>query len=173
MFLEWEDVDFENNVINVREKDIWLPKTYERREIPLHPDLKTILLRRKKTKKNEFVCFKSSGDRATEKIRRKPCEGSTYRILYAKYKRTLAKAGITDAGLHTLRHTFGSQCVMNGIDVPTLSKIMGHSSIKTTMIYVHLSTDHMQSSILKLGYESPDYDKRCGPDEGSGAGVSV
>jgi site-specific recombinase XerD len=64
----------------------------------------------------------------------------------------LKEAGIKDAGLHTLRHTFGSHCVMAGIDLPTISKFMGHSDIKTTMIYVHLSSEHMQSSILKLGY---------------------
>lgn len=153
LFLEWEDVDFERNVIKVQEKDIWTPKTYERREIPISPVLKRLLLRRKLISSNCFVFCKSSGDREAEKKKRKPTQGSSYRILFRKYKNILLQLGIEDVGLHTLRHTFGSRCAMSGIDLPTLAKMMGHSSIKTTMIYVHISTEHMQNSILKLYYD--------------------
>jgi len=154
--LEWKDIDFEKNVLKVQNKDIWTPKTYEFRAIPIHPSLKRLLMRRKLISGNCFVFFKSSGDREAEKKKRKPTQGSTYRILYRKFKNILDKLGIEDVGLHTLRHTFGSRGAMAGIDLATLSKMMGHSSIKTTMIYVHVSMEHMQNSILKLCYNIKD-----------------
>lgn len=46
-------------------------------------------------------------------------------------------------GAHGLRHTFASHFMMNGGDLYTLSKIMGHSSIKITEIYAHLSPKYL------------------------------
>jgi site-specific recombinase XerD len=45
-------------------------------------------------------------------------------------------------GAHGLRHTFASHYVMNGGDLYILSKILGHSSIKITEVYAHLSPKH-------------------------------
>ena len=61
------------------------------------------------------------------------------------YKRALEIAGIndTDVNFHTLRHTFASQLVMQGVDIPTLKGLLGHSDIKTTMRYAHLAPDHI------------------------------
>ena len=55
--------------------------------------------------------------------------------------------------IHSLRHTFGSQLVLNGVDLPTVRDLMGHKDIETTMIYVHRTPDHMTKSVnrLKLG----------------------
>ena len=43
---------------------------------------------------------------------------------------------------HTLRHTFGSQMVMAGVDLHTVSKLMGHASLQMTQRYAHLSPGH-------------------------------
>ena len=48
-------------------------------------------------------------------------------------------------GAHGLRHTFASHFVMNGGDIYSLSKILGHSSVKITEIYAHLSPSHMDN----------------------------
>lgn len=50
---------------------------------------------------------------------------------------------------HILRHTFASHFMMNGGDVLTLQKVLGHSDLKLTMRYAHLSPDHL-SSVLRL-----------------------
>ena len=42
-------------------------------------------------------------------------------------------------GPHTLRHTFSTQYMLNGGDVFSLHRIMGHSRIKTTMLYAEVS----------------------------------
>jgi integrase len=44
---------------------------------------------------------------------------------------------------HVLRHTFASHFIMNGGNILALQKVLGHSSLQTTMIYAHLSPDHL------------------------------
>ncbi|MCV6620328.1 MAG: tyrosine-type recombinase/integrase [Cellvibrionaceae bacterium] len=51
---------------------------------------------------------------------------------------------------HVLRHTFSSHFVMNGGDILTLQKILGHSDVKMTMRYSHLSSDHLKD-VVRLG----------------------
>lgn len=48
---------------------------------------------------------------------------------------------------HVCRHTFASHFVMNGGDILTLQKVLGHSDIKLTMRYAHLSPDHMSAVV--------------------------
>ena len=60
--------------------------------------------------------------------------------------------GLEWIGWHTFRHTFASHLVMNGVDLVTVSKLLGHSRIETTMIYSHLSDGHIQESIKRLDF---------------------
>lgn len=48
---------------------------------------------------------------------------------------------------HVLRHTFASRFVMNGGNILTLQKILGHTSLAMTMRYAHLAPDHLQDAI--------------------------
>ena len=49
------------------------------------------------------------------------------------------EAGIENCNLHSLRHTFASQLVMAGVSIYKVSRWLGHSDVKTTMIYAHLA----------------------------------
>lgn len=50
---------------------------------------------------------------------------------------------------HVLRHSFASHFVMNGGDILTLQKVLGHSTINMTMRYSHLSEDHLSDALRR------------------------
>ncbi|KAB0549266.1 tyrosine-type recombinase/integrase [Pseudomonas argentinensis] len=56
---------------------------------------------------------------------------------------------------HVLRHTFASHFVINGGNILTLQKILGHQSLTMTMRYAHLAPNHLQDAI-NLGPPRPN-----------------
>lgn len=52
-------------------------------------------------------------------------------------------------GVHKLRHTFATLMLQGGVDIYSLSKMLGHSSITTTTIYLYASVDHLRGQMLK------------------------
>jgi len=49
--------------------------------------------------------------------------------------------------MHVLRHSFASYFIVNGGNILTLQKILGHSDIKMTMRYAHLAPDHLLDAV--------------------------
>lgn len=66
------------------------------------------------------------------------------------YETACRKAGLDDITFHTLRHTFASHLVMEGIDLATVKELMGHATIQMTMRYAHLSPDHRRAAVNRL-----------------------
>lgn len=63
----------------------------------------------------------------------------------------LKAAGIEHANFHALRHTFATRAIENGVNIKTLSDILGHSQVQITMdLYCHSSLDLMRDSMDKL-----------------------
>jgi len=81
-------------------------------------------------------------------------DGSKVRDTKKAFSRAVKRTGLYGVTPHTLRHTFASHLVMNGVDIKTVGDYLGHSSIKVTEIYLHLLNEHKQDSIKRLGYEN-------------------
>lgn len=133
--LMWTDIDFDRGLLSVTPKKDWHPKDYECRDIPMPTDLIKHL--QKLPKRGPYVVYDKYGGRLS-------IDSYT-----AYYGREVKKCGLT-GNVHKLRHTYASHLVQNGVDLYTVSKLMGHSSIKTTEIYAHLSPITFANAIKKL-----------------------
>lgn len=73
------------------------------------------------------------------------------RTVQQRFKEITREVGLEDVTFHTLRHTFATRCIEAGFDVKTLSEILGHSDVKTTLNrYVHSSFELKQQNMAKL-----------------------
>lgn len=76
------------------------------------------------------------------------------RLLQRKFTKLISACGLEKANFHVLRHTFATRCIEAGVDVKTLSELLGHADVKTTLNkYVHSSFELKQSSVDKLMIE--------------------
>lgn len=107
-----------------------------------------------KTDKNRSIPI---DDDLTEEIREfynANSKGTTDRIFKSSvgaFRMAVKESGIElmpGQLTHVLRHTFASHFMMNGGNILALQKVLGHSSLQTTMIYAHLSPDHLQEAKL-------------------------
>lgn len=70
-----------------------------------------------------------------------------FRSIFRYYRK---KSGISNANPHRFRHTFGAVMAKAGISVVSLMKLMGHSSIQTTMGYVNISVNDIKQEFHKV-----------------------
>ncbi len=61
------------------------------------------------------------------------------------------EAGIEDARLHDLRHTVASQAVMNGVPLPLVARLLGHSNVSMTMRYAHVGDREVEAAAERVG----------------------
>lgn len=175
--LQWQDVDFDNKYIYVRhtllqntEKGGFYlgdPKTREsRRKIPLTNEAINILkdqeVLQKKLKLKSTHWNKEWNSLVFTTTNGSPVGHSTFRNLMVRIVNNInfdRKCSSDDGDyeefehcyMHSLRHTFATRCIENGIQPKTLQKILGHSSINITMdLYVHVTDEQMFREIEKM-----------------------
>lgn len=154
--LQWKDIDLEKQVIKVRktlsrvkrkEKSrlktkiiIDTPKTETSiRDVPIHNELLPYLKKFKANNNEEYFILTNTNRFITN---------NQY---YNYYINVLSKLNIEKHTFHTLRHTFATQALINGVDIKTLSEILGHSSVKITLDrYVHIKKEEKLIQINKL-----------------------
>ena len=73
------------------------------------------------------------------------------RTLQNRFKKCLQKCGVSDYNFHSLRHTFATNYIETGFDARSLSQLLGHANVKTTLeLYVHSSEELKRTNIEKL-----------------------
>lgn len=152
--LMWDDIDLKNDIIHVRHTIsrvnstegsyktkliIDTPKTISsKRDIPISSSLKPILMVAREHAKSTYVVSQNNSFVGT-------------RTFDYRYKQMLKRNNICDFNFHTIRHTFATRCIEAGVDVKTLSEILGHSNVSTTLnTYVHPSMEIKKNQIEKL-----------------------
>jgi len=140
--LRWEDIDFASGTVHIR-------RTVERiANLDQHTQQKTkIIISEPKTENAvrviplpSFLVNLLSDGRKSDNFylltgTPEPTEPHQY---YVRYRKFLQRNGIENHTFHALRHTFATRCVELGFDVKSLSEILGHSSVTTTLkFYVH------------------------------------
>jgi len=140
-FLEWKDIDFENELILIQSKPEFgfHPKSYKPRSIPMCDELRKLLLDLPQA--GRFI-FDDGNNHPLHS------PNAYYKMVMRAYK----KVGIEGATLHTLRHTFASHLIMNGVDPRTVQEYLGHSTIQITEKYSHLSKSHKKEAIKVLNF---------------------
>lgn len=146
--LSWSDIDWENKKLTVRhswcryKRGLTTPKSNRERYVPLTDDLYVVLARRKKAKGLIFYTEERSRNFDCPKMRR-------------ALRNACKSAGIKVITFHTLRHTFASQLVMKGASLRAVQELMGHSDIRTTMRYAHLSPSSLKEAVSLLEPKIP------------------
>ena len=80
----------------------------------------------------------------------KPMEPRTYQYYFES---VLRQCGIRKRSYHTLRHTYATRCIENRIDVKSVSEMLGHADVTTTLrLYVHPSLDSKRQAIQKISF---------------------
>lgn len=151
--LRWEDIDSENGMLQVQrtieriyvlsdgnkhtELQLSTPKTRNsQREIPLTKDLLRFLKPFRKVVNPQFYVLTNSP---------KPTEPRTYRNYY---RHLLNSLNIPFIKFHGLRHSFATRCIESGCDSKTVSILLGHANISTTLnLYVHPNFDQKKRCI--------------------------
>ena len=109
-------------------------KNGERREIPINATLKHTLQGITRRLDVPYVFFD-------------PNTGKPYQDVKRSFHTALRKAGIRDFHFHDTRHCFASLLIMNGVDLTTVSRLLGHKDIKMTLRYSHLAPAHMVKAV--------------------------
>ena len=133
--LKWKDVDFERKIIYIVKT-----KSKKQREVPIAPKLDIILkkLFNKASSPNDHVFVTSRGHHKYHKID-------------TIFEKAVREAGIEDFTFHDLRHSFASYMVMEGHGLPVVKEVLGHSDIRTTMRYTHVSKEHIRKAVDSMG----------------------
>lgn len=133
--LTWDRVHLDENQIVLESRHT---KTAKRRIIPLNKKATVVLSARmqERTRKSDWVF----ADR----------RGKQVRNIYPAWWQALELAQIDDFMIHDLRHTFASWLVIAGVSLMEVRDLLGHSSVKMTERYAHLSQDALARAVSVL-----------------------
>ena len=155
--LRWENIDLEAKILFVRQtvSRVWYsengkkiskltissPKTgSSMRSIPICSKLYEVIKHFPNRKKHGYVL---PGNDGTSFI-----SPRTYEY---RYKKLLNEYGLNPVNYHALRHTFATRCIERGVDIKSLSEILGHTDASITLnTYVHSSMELKRLQLEKL-----------------------
>ena len=146
MHIQIKDVDFDNNVVYVN-----VTKNRKPLIVHLNQTIVSILseyLKYRQHKNNtDFLFCNIFG----QQLNKSTC----YHMLYEYNKRR----GVSTTGIHRYRHTFAKQWILNGGNVVSLSKLLGHSSLDITQNYINLLVSEVAKQVDEFNVLDKFYGK--------------
>lgn len=129
--LKWGNVNLVNGYIFIEDS-----KSGKSRKVPMNSLVLETFRNIKRT--HEYVFYN-------------PQTKTHIKDIKTAFKSACRDAGIKGLRLHDLRHSAATRMVEAGVDLVTVSKILGHSTIQMTMRYAHPTPENMQRAVDKLG----------------------
>jgi site-specific recombinase XerD len=151
--LKVEDIDSKRMILHTRQG-----KRNRDRDVPLSPKLLETFREYWRWMRPKTYLFPGTKDgwRADKPI--------TPKVLWEACREAAQRAGITKSVRpHLIRHSFATHLVEGGADLPTVQLLLGHSDLKATSIYLHLSERHLKAAgtpLDKLELSGPEHVKR-------------
>ena len=137
MHIRVKDIDFDNCMVHVT-----VTKNRKNLLVPFNQTLSNILqefLKYRQYKTTEdFLFCNVFGQKLTK--------STSYHMLYYYNK----NRGVETTGIHRYRHTFAKQWILNGGNVVSLSKLLGHSSLQITQNYINLLVSDVSKEVTTL-----------------------
>ena len=135
---KWEDFDMERNIWRIP-----TTKAGKARIVPLS-DTASVLLIKLRQRKRCAYAFAN------------PVTLKPYSSVYYSWHTARKKAGLSDVRVHDLRHSFASFLVNAGRSLYEVQTLLGHTQIKTTQRYAHLSTTSLRSASNEISLAVPE-----------------
>jgi integrase len=129
--LQWKQVDLKHKFIRLNKTKNGKPRT-----IPINETLRATLEAIPHGPESLYVFTDRNGNR--------------YKSVDTSFPTACRRAGIADFHFHDLRHTFASQLAEAKVPIATLSRLLGHKRLVSTMRYAHLSDSHMINAVKLL-----------------------
>ncbi len=129
--MKWEQIDLKKGIIIIDDK-----MEGEKRQIPVNEALFQTLNDMRRRPDSPYVFVDSLG---------KP-----FRHIREAFASACRRIGLKDFRFQDLRHTFACHLVKAGIEITTVSKLMGHKSMAMTVRYSSLAPDHMKAAVNTL-----------------------
>ncbi len=128
--LKWKNIEFAREYILIEDS-----KSGRSRKVPMNAAVLEAL--RARPRDSEFVFFN-------------PETKDHIKDIKTALRAACRRAEIKGLRLHDLRHTAASKMIEAGVDLVTVSKILGHASIQMTMRYAHPTTENMRRAVERL-----------------------
>jgi integrase len=139
--LKWQNINLKSREIIIESDATFKTKHGRRRIVPLN-DTALYILQQKANKQSIPYVFSLNGNQV---------EGDW---MSHKFKDILKECGLRESTLHfhSLRHTFASWLVQDGVSIYAVKELLGHTSVKTTEVYSHLSGSglHREVNAIKI-----------------------
>ena len=136
--LQWSNIDLEREVIRVENSEGFTTKSGKGRIIPLNKLLLDLLISIRPNQDQSYV-FSRKGNRYSAGF------------ISHRFKLYIRALGFNeDLHFHSLRHTFASWLVQEGVSLYEIQKLLGHSDLKVTEVYSHLGMSELHLSVNKI-----------------------